>query len=276
MKKTCCAIFVFCACILNAFSAPLHFTIGTSGFYPPFVLKTVDHGVYGFDISVVEYVCKKLKASCDYKSMLFKDLLPAIEKGEIDMAVSSIIITNYRKKRVLFSMPYMLTHGGYMTKVGSKINPKDPNFLNNKRIGIQEGVLYSHYVKTLKLKNSKIIYAQDKATQIENLMKGKVDIIVLDYPSAVWWYRNSHNLLQIIGKPFKIGQGMGIAIANKNKKYIPYINQAILDWENDGSFKKMYNVYFNLSPKTSKMTKPKEIKWLFTRALEPKPLQPKS
>lgn len=61
--------------------------------------------VVGYDIDVVRYIAKELGYKLDVIEMQFDGLLPAIVSGKVDMAGCSIIVTEERKKSVLFSDP---------------------------------------------------------------------------------------------------------------------------------------------------------------------------
>jgi ABC-type amino acid transport substrate-binding protein len=256
MKRTCRPVIILFALIVSYPVFAIELVIGTTEFYPPFVMKTASHGIYGFDISLTNYMCQKLKVTCRYKSMHFKELIPAIERGEIDLAVSSLVITNERRKKVQFTIPYMLSYGGYLIRSDEKIDPNDEHFLDNKQVGILAGSVYIKYAESLHPKNMKLVISKNKVTQIDDLTRGKSDIALLDNPAAIWWARNSHGLIKHFKKPFKIGHGLGIAVSKKNVKYMADFNQAIMDWEEDGSFKKMYEVYFEMNDKMSLNTLP--------------------
>lgn len=266
MKKSVTCIMCAIVMCFSHQAIAIDFTIATSSYYPPFVMKTAQGGLYGFDISLLDYICQKLQVKCQYRPMYFKDILPAVHKNEVDMGLSAIVMTPERRKRTLFTTPYLVAYGGYLVKGKSTLNPENRNELNNKRLGAQEGSVYLSYIKNLKLKNAKIIVAKNKVTQIEHLMKDKVDITLMDYPSAAWWAKNSHNLAKVVGKPFTIGEGRGIAVAPKNKQYIKNINQAIMAWEADGTFKKLYNMYFSMPGAYTFNELPKEVIQLFVEA----------
>jgi ABC-type amino acid transport substrate-binding protein len=249
MKKTRHVLIILFAFVFSSQALAITFTIGTKEFNPPFVMKTASQAIYGFDVSLTNYICKKMDITCRYKSVNFKDLLPAIQSGEIDLGVSSLVITKDRKQKVDFTIPYMLSYGSFLIRSDDKFDPNDTHFLDNKRVGILGGSVYIEYVKNLHAKNMTRIISKNRVLQIDNLMRHKVDVAVLDKAAAVWWARNSHGLIKLFKEPFKIGEGLGIAVSKKNLKYVAKLNQAIMDWEQDGSFKKMYDVYFNMPTK---------------------------
>ncbi len=59
--------------------------------------------IVGYDIDVIRYIAYKLDYKLEVVEMQFDGLLPAIVSGKVDIAGCSIIVTEERKKSVLFS-----------------------------------------------------------------------------------------------------------------------------------------------------------------------------
>ena len=61
--------------------------------------------IVGYDIDVMLYICKELGYKLDIVEMSFYAILPALKSGKVDVSGCSIIVTEERKKAVLFSEP---------------------------------------------------------------------------------------------------------------------------------------------------------------------------
>ena len=61
--------------------------------------------IVGYDIDVINYIGYKLGYKIEIIEMSFDGIIPAIASGKVDMAGCSIIVTEERKKSVLFSKP---------------------------------------------------------------------------------------------------------------------------------------------------------------------------
>ena len=61
--------------------------------------------IVGYDIDVINYIGYKLGYKIQIIDMAFDGIIPAIVSGKVDMAGCSIIVTEERKKQVLFSEP---------------------------------------------------------------------------------------------------------------------------------------------------------------------------
>ncbi|MEF9985452.1 MAG: transporter substrate-binding domain-containing protein [Bacilli bacterium] len=80
-----------------------------------------DNNIIGYDIDVMSYIANELDYKLEVNEMSFDGILPALISGKIDMAGCSIIVTEERKKSVLFSEPDFT--GGIVVVV--KDNEKD-------------------------------------------------------------------------------------------------------------------------------------------------------
>jgi polar amino acid transport system substrate-binding protein len=74
--------------------------------HPPFSSWDADGQAVGIEVDIVEEAARELGFQVQWVERPFSELLTAIENGEIDIAVSTIGITDQRKKRVAFSEPY--------------------------------------------------------------------------------------------------------------------------------------------------------------------------
>jgi ABC-type amino acid transport substrate-binding protein len=231
-------LFVFLLCLVGQANAALNFTIAITEFYPPFVMQTSNLKLYGFDISLAQRICRDLEVNCIFKPMKFEKLLPSVLLNQVDIAISSLVITEERLKMMNFSIPYMVSLGRLLVNTKTPTKKIDKLFLNGKRIGVQLGTIYIEYLLEHNLKGSEIVYFKTESGQVKALMHNKIDAAILDNPAAIWWSVNSSNLTKVAGQPFQIGKGVGIAISDKNKENIPKINQIIRAWQKDGTFQK--------------------------------------
>jgi polar amino acid transport system substrate-binding protein len=102
----------------------------------PWVMKNKEGKLIGFEIDIANQLAKDLGVKVTFKQHRWNELIPALEKGEIDIIASGLSITPQRALKIDFSTPY--SSSGYslvsnldLTKDFSSI--KD---LNNDKIFI--------------------------------------------------------------------------------------------------------------------------------------------
>lgn len=76
---------------------------------PPFVIKTDNGEWQGISIDLWRQIAEDLGRDYEFEPMPFKQLLPAVESGDIDVAVGALTMTADRETRFDFSHPFFQT-----------------------------------------------------------------------------------------------------------------------------------------------------------------------
>jgi polar amino acid transport system substrate-binding protein len=80
--------------------------MGTCAIYEPFSFQA--NGVMtGLDIELCRLIGKILGKKIEVIDMAFEGLIPALQSGKIDFALSNFNVTEERKKTISFSIPYI-------------------------------------------------------------------------------------------------------------------------------------------------------------------------
>ncbi len=218
--------------------------IGTTFHNPPFnSLADQKEHFYGFDIDMMGNICKRLSLQCKFIPVTFNNLFTALQAGKIDAAMAGIIITPGRQEEFLFSLPYLESNAQFMTLAQSPLHT--PDEIRNKRVGVRLGTpfkrslalsLYHHSIQIVEYSNNEDLF--------DGLSNNAVDVILMDAWSVKSWVANNGSLYKSIGSPVPVGEGYGIMTTYENKNLITDINKAILDMEADGTYLKIYDIYF--------------------------------
>lgn len=220
--------------------------VGTSYFYPPYVITTANHEVFGFDIDLIRAVCKQLNRKCSFFPMLFTELPIAIEQNNVDIIIGAITVDAHRKKRFLFSTPYLPSYGTFLLQSKSPI--KTLADIQGKTVGVHKGSLFDRLLNTRYKDKVTIKYFRTHYDLLKGLQAGKVDAILLDQPAANYWTTNSSGQFKELDPSLKLGSGIAIMASKANEKLIDSINQALVNIKKDGEFLQLYKRYFSVLP----------------------------
>ncbi len=80
--------------------------VGTVFFNPPFVASSDS----GFDIDLIQEICKRMQEHCTLIPMKYYQLFPALEEGQVNIVIAGIFISGERKNKYLFSLPYLVSN----------------------------------------------------------------------------------------------------------------------------------------------------------------------
>ncbi len=105
--------------------------------HSPFSSWDADGKAVGIEVDIVEAAARELGARVKWVERPFPELLTAIENGEVDIAVSTIGITESRKKRVAFSEPYYETQIVALVR-NDESSPRALADLDHSTIGADE------------------------------------------------------------------------------------------------------------------------------------------
>lgn len=216
--------------------------IGTLVYAPPFVVAANQKNFFGFDIELMNGICQRMEMRCTYVGMPFQKLFDAVQMHTVDVAIGSITITEEREENLLFSLPYMASRGRFVTTRSAHIYTLAD--LLQKRIGVIAGRQYKVRILSMLSEPAVISEYKDVNSLLQALNNNKVDVIALSEPMAKYWVSAHEDLYNFVGEGFSLGIGLGIMATPDRAEIITRINKALLDMEADGSYLKLYNLYF--------------------------------
>jgi len=236
-------IILFSLLSIHCYAQDEPLRVGVANYSPPFVMRSARNGFFGFDISMMNYVCKSIHRTCQYSSMSFDDLIPGVQAQKVNVAVSAITITLERLNLVNFSIPYLPGHSRFLGSVALSKQPFQVALLENKKVGVEKGTIFAVQIKQLGLKGIEIVEYRNENDQIAALSKQDIDFALMDSLGAVYWQNQSGNTLAVAGEPIPFGLGYGIAIAQNNVELTRSINQALTDYLKSPQYRQDYQTY---------------------------------
>lgn len=231
--------FFFLIPTLYAQNEPLN--VGITSFDPPFIMHGAHNEVYGFDIDMMNSICKILQRTCQFRVMRFDELLTAVANNTVEVAVSAITITPERAKIVNFSLPYLLSYSRFLAKA-PVTQAFSLELLNNKTIGIEAGTVFADQINTMGIKDPIIREYSRSEEMLEDLSAGKLDFVLLDNPTTLYWEANSAGAFVKVGPAYMYGFGLGIAT---NPNLLTELNKAVLQYQSSEDFKLNFSRYLN-------------------------------
>ena len=90
--------------------------VGMTGSQPPLNVKSKSGELIGYEVDLVQILADSMGVKANLVVLPFPELLPALQKGDVDMVVSGVTITPERNTKVAFVGPYLLTGKSILTK----------------------------------------------------------------------------------------------------------------------------------------------------------------
>ncbi len=242
MKKTLTALAMMAALAVSPIVAK-ELKIGTNPQYAPFEYKNEKNELVGFDIDVMNELCKVMERECTYVEQSFDSLIPQLRQRRFDLIISSMDITEARAKQVRFSDPYYLNYSIYIVK---KENEDKIGDLNSEKVGVLSGSTHQEYVNA-NLKGANISSYPEYPSAINDLLIGRVNVVFGD-GEVVYDYIKENDQLTVYGEKVTdaayFGQGLGIAARQNDAATIEAVNAALKTVKENGRYDEIYKKWF--------------------------------
>lgn len=209
--------------------------------YNNFFFYNEDKTPAGMDYEVAQEIAKSLGVELEVKYWEdWDDIIPALIRGEGDIIIAGMTITDERKEKVNFSDGYFMSKIMVVTRKDLGINTL--NDLTGKKAAIQKGTTFEEAI-TDKIKDVNFEYVVSADDQIPSVAGKKADFTAVDLPEAISAVKVNKDLK--IVAPISGEQAFGIAVPKGSDELLKKINSTLLEMKKDGRYKKIYDKYFS-------------------------------
>ena len=251
MAKKLLSLALLAACATATQAADLKVAIDPT--YEPFTYKTSDGKPTGFDVDIANAVCAELKRSCVFVEQVWDSMIPGLQARKYDVIVSSLSITEERKRVIDFSDRYYKTPSAIVVKKGTEYT--GPASLKGKRIGVLKGSTQEKWalgelkpagVNVVPYEAQDQVYLDINAGRLDGTVADKVEVHggFLRKPEGKDYGYVGHD--QYETKYY--GDGIGIGMRKGQKDLKEQINQAIKTLRSNGTYATIAKKYFDFDP----------------------------
>lgn len=143
----------------------------------------------GFEVDLAAALAKELGRPIQFVQYDFKNLVPGLDRGDFDLAMNGLEVTQDRLNKVLFSKPY------YAFKLQLTVREKEERFdslMGCKKAGAVVGTLEDTAAERL-LKKLNVRYKiyDGQVEPYLDLVQGRIDAVLLDGPIALYYGQQS-------------------------------------------------------------------------------------
>lgn len=225
--------------------------IGIEAAYPPFASKSPNGEIVGFDYEIGNALCAEMQIKCQWIEQEYDGLIPALKVKKVDAILSSMSITEERKKSVDFTDRYYQSPARLVMKSGTQIGD-DLSGLSGKRIGVQRSSIHDRFAtETLEPKGAEIVRYTSQNEIYLDMNSGRLDGTVADQIVL------SESFLKLpaghgfafagpqLTDPKYFGNGIGIALRKGDTPHVQRFNDAIKALRAKGVYQAINAKYFD-------------------------------
>ncbi|WP_227369287.1 transporter substrate-binding domain-containing protein [Halomonas sp. M20] len=217
--------------------------------FVPFEMMDQESGeMVGFDMDILDEVAKRADFDVELRTMDFNGIIPAVQTGNIDLAIAGITITEEREKIVDFTNPY---YDSGLRILVSANNEEVEEFddLEGLRIGTKIGSTSYDYLQKNLGDDAEITPYPGSSDMYMALMGGSVDAVFYDAPNVGYFSQTKgKGRVKTVGSLYE-GQQYGIAFAD-GSKWVEPANKALAEMREDGTYDEIHKKWFG-EPSTS-------------------------
>lgn len=211
--------------------------VGTGAEYPPFSYMEGDRYM-GVDPDVCRRIADKLGMDIVFTKLEFSDLFSGLASNKIDIAADALTITTERKKTIDFSPPYFVTNQALISLKDRDIQIANLEEVAKYKVGTLDKStghtsIDEQLVDKDLMSRENLLVFPTNIDAINNLMAGKVDLVVLDDTAANGY--SSRIPIKIV-YTIQTNEEYGLAM-QKGKAINDKINKALSQMIADGELK---------------------------------------
>ena len=203
--------------------------IATDATWPPMEMVDTNKAIVGLDIDLMNAAAKAGGFTVEFKNTAWDGIFAGLDNGKYDAVMSSVTITDDRKKTMDFSIPYI--NAGQIIVVKADVNNVTTLAdLKGKTVGAQIGTTGAFEIDKVKEadKITEKTY-DDIGLAIADLANGRIDAVVCDNPTAAQYALQNDTYkgkLKTVGTRFT-EEYYGVAVKKGNAKVLDLINAGL-------------------------------------------------
>ena len=218
--------------------------VGSDTTFAPLEFADASGKYVGFDVDLIYEIAKAADLEVDFRSLPFDGLIAGLKANQIDVAISSMSITEERKQEINFSDPYY--HSGLCISVQAKNDSiKGLDDLKGKKIAAQSGTTGEKEAK--KIAGAKVRSFTNSDQTFMELKNGGVDAVINDYPVTQYFIKSGNSDVKIVGERFN-SEDYGIAVTKAKPELLTKINAGLKTIKQNGKYRELYLRWFGEEP----------------------------
>ncbi len=218
--------------------------VGSDTTFAPLEFADEKGNYVGFDVDLINEIAAVENLEVDFRSMPFDGLIAGLVANQIDVAISSMSITEKRKESIDFSEPYYKS--GLIVAVQAKNDTvKSIDDLKGKSIAVQSGTTGEAEAK--KIAGATVRSFTNSDQTFMELKNGGVTAVINDYPVTQYFIKQGNSDVKMVGERLS-SEDYGIALPKGKTDLLNKINHGLKELKNNGKYKELYMKWFGEEP----------------------------
>jgi len=242
-----CSVFFFMLLGIPGISAEKELYInGIDADYPPHAYVDEKGNPAGFDVEALDWIAEEMGFEVTHQPTAWDGIVSSLLAKKIDMVFSGMSITEERKEKVNFTMPYWSIDQAISVRNDSDLNAIEI-FMGDYTVGTQRGCTAAMWIEDnlinqdLFPKDSLKLY-EGFSLAVQDLLNGRVDAAMMDDVMVEDAIRKGMDI-KVIGT-IKTGEEYGVAVRKEDTELLELLNEGINRIMNSPKWDELKAKYF--------------------------------
>ena len=234
---------LFVACQKEEESEVTTITVATDATWPPMEFLNEDQEIIGFDIDLMNAIAEAGGFAVEFQNTAWDGIFAGLANGDYDAVISSVTITDERKRTMDFSTPYINAGQVLIIRQDASDDWQTLSDLQGESVGAQIGT-----TGAIEIENTAGVELRtydELGLAIEDLAQGRIAGVVADTPIAADYVLQNENYsgtLEIVGEPFT-EEYYGVAVKKDNNEVLDMVNAGLETVLEDGTIEDLKDTW---------------------------------
>ena len=202
--------------------------------FVPWAMPAKRGGHVGYDVDIGNKIARDMGVRAEFILYEWKDIIPALEAGEVDIIAAGIVITPQRAMRVAFTDPVAFSGAGMATNTSLTSAVANLEQLNDPDVVIatvtntfSEGVARSIFDK------AEIHSHSNKDDAEKEILEGRAHAYVTSLPAAQFLAMNNREVVDLPMSEPLVGWAEALAVQIGQQRLLNFLNAWVTAHEAD-------------------------------------------
>ena len=215
--------------------------VGMDMTYAPFEFKNAQGEPDGVDVKMAEALAAKLGRPLKLEALPFEGLIPSLQTGEIDLAISAMTATAERAESIDFSEPYAHTGLAILVPADSTVTGIEDLKKPGVRITAKLGTTGESWTKK-NLPGATVTALDNEVSCVMEVAQKRVDAFLYDQLSIFAYQRENAATTKALLRPF-VEEAWAIGLKKGNDTLRGEVNAFLEEFRESGGLTKLGETY---------------------------------
>jgi len=232
--------------------------VGMECTYQPFNYRTPDGQMAGYDVDVAQAIATRIGVDLEYVCQDWDGIIPALLANKFDLIIASLSITEERREKIDFSIPYRTSQGRLIAPKELQLKLFDDNgqpildAFKGVRFGVERATIYDSWVKA-NLPEADLVYYDGNQSLFMDLAAGRIDLAITNPMKAYLDFLSKEDGagFEFVSPPLTdvkiFGDGVGVGLRKGNEELLARIDKALAEIIAEGKLEEFSLKYFPFS-----------------------------